>query len=331
MTFAKTTVKLAFVGVVGALAAWGGLAWTARMPAAPAGRAAAPESSSELQIELALQRHVQALAETIGQRNDDRPQELLEACDYVQTQLSRAGLRVTLDRYEIGRPLGNVIAEPDEVRGGRPILLLTSHFDSPLGSPGAESSASSTAVLIELARLLRRGGGPNALRFMACAYEQQPMADGSSGRRFSLRHFASRRDPIACELQLDSLGVWRGARTQRLPFPWSTVLPKRSDYLLLAGGFDAREPLLALVGDLRKAGRVPVEGIAGPAFWPGLSWCDRGSLFDQGPPRILVTDTGRWRHPDCGTAMDRPETLDYASMARVVIALAEVLVPGLEP
>lgn len=330
MTLAKITTKVALVGAAVCAVAWGGLCFSARLPEAPTARKAIDDAEGALQIELALQRHVQKLADAIGERNDRKPESLQDACDYVADEFARAGLRVTVDRYDVGRGLGNVVGDVDEPRNNREILLVSAPYDSAPGSPGAESSATAIAGMIELARLLRHGGQPRTLRFLAYAYGHQPMDDGSSGRRFSLRRMLGRGDALGFEVQIESLGAWHGARPQNLPFPWNTILPSRSDYLLLCGGFDARKPLLELAGRIRAQGRVPVEGISGPAFWPGIGFSDEVSVLDQGPPCIVVGDTGRWRHPDAGTEMDRAESIDYQGMARAVLALAGALGPRLE-
>jgi hypothetical protein len=301
-----------------------------RLPEGAARPSSAGTGQAEPAVEAALQRHVKRLAASIGERNDHHPVELQLACDYVQEQFTRAGLRTSVDRYEIGNSLGNVIAEIDEPRRGRNILLICAAYDSPVGSPGAQQSATAVAAALELGRLLANGGHPRAVRFLVHAYGHQPMEDGSSGRRFSLRRMESRDDPIELELQLDTLGAWNGGYPQDLPFPWNTILPARSDYLLLCGGLDAREPLLDLANRLRSGGRVPVEGIAGPAFWPGIGFSDRVALLDQGAPIVVVGDTGHWRHAPAGGPLDEPESIDYAGMARAVIALAEAIGPRLE-
>ncbi|TAJ04881.1 MAG: M28 family peptidase [Planctomycetota bacterium] len=330
MTLAKITTKVALTCAAFGAVAWGGLRFSTRLPDAGPRPKPSDDAESNLPIELALQRHVQRLADGIGERNDRKPEALQEACDYVADEFGRAGLRVTVDRYDIGRALGNVVADVDEPRGGREILLVSAPYDSPAGSPGAESSASAVAAMIEVARLLRNGGQPRALRFLAYAYGHQPMEDGSNGRRFSLRRMLGRGDEIGLELQLESLGAWNGPRPQNLPFPWSTILPSRSDYLLLCGGFDARAPLLEFATRMRAQGRIPVEGISGPAFWPALGFSDRVSVLEQGPPCIVAGDTGRWRHPDAGGAMDRAEAIDSQGMARAVVAIAGAIGPRLE-
>lgn len=330
MTLAKITTKVALACAALGAVAWGGLCYSTRLPEATGARKGAEDAEGALQIELALQRHVQKLADGIGERNDRKPEALQDACDYVAEELTRAGLRVMVDRYDVGRGLGNVVADVDEPRTGREILLISAPYDSAAGSPGAESSASAVAAMIELARLLRQGGQPRALRFLAYAYGHQPMDDGSSGRRFSLRRMLGRGDAIGVELQIESLGAWNGSRPQNLPFPWSTILPSRSDYLLVCGGFDARAPVLEFAGRMRSQGRIPVEVISGPAFWPGLGFSDEVSMLEQGPPCLVVGDTGHWRHPDAGTEMDRAEAIDYQGMARAVLALAGAIGPRLE-
>lgn len=320
-------------GALGALS-YLGLYIATRMPGREVGRARAAPSADALGVELALRRHVENLSEGIGERNDAHPQELLAARDYMEVELGKAGYKTSLDHFEIGGHQANVIADSYEPRGKRPLILVSAHYDSPRGSVGAQASATSAAALIELARLLRGDGKQRALRFLACAYEEQPREGGGRGRSFSLRHFRSRNEPIELELELGSLGAWSArANSQRHPFPWGSVLPARGDFLLAVGGFDATHFVQRLVGDLRNGGRVPAHGVQGIAFLPGLSWGERVELLDEGPPHVIVSDTGKWRNPDTGTPMDRVDQLDFAGMANAVTALADVLAQwaGIEP
>jgi glutaminyl-peptide cyclotransferase len=89
--------------------------------------------------------------------------------DYILAQLKAAGCAVDQDDFHASTPTGpvvmkNIIAKAPGT--GQGIILLLTHYDS-LGSVkdfvGAEDSASSTGMMLELARLLCATKGPNSV------------------------------------------------------------------------------------------------------------------------------------------------------------------------
>jgi Zn-dependent M28 family amino/carboxypeptidase len=54
-------------------------------------------------------------------------------------------------------------------------------------------------------------------------------------------------------------------------------------------------------------------------------WSDHWAYRRHGFPAIMVTDTAFHRNPYYHTSLDAPETLDYASMARVTAGVADTL------
>jgi Zn-dependent M28 family amino/carboxypeptidase len=67
---------------------------------------------------------------------------------------------------------------------------------------------------------------------------------------------------------------------------------------------------------------------------PGVGWSDHWAFWQEGYPALMVTDTAPFRYPYYHTPHDTSDKLDYARMARVVAALADVvleLAGGHEP
>jgi hypothetical protein len=58
---------------------------------------------------------------------------------------------------------------------------------------------------------------------------------------------------------------------------------------------------------------------------PDVSGAQDRSFRLAGYPAVMFTDTSFFRNPNYHTAADRPDTLDYERMARVVDALEAVL------
>src|SRR5207302_4632834 len=98
--------------------------------------------------------HVQALAGEIGERNTFRPQALRRAAAYIEQAWRNQGYTVTRHEYAMGR---DTWANLEITRRGREqpddIILIGEHYDSVIGSPGANVHRAGIAALLELSRL----------------------------------------------------------------------------------------------------------------------------------------------------------------------------------
>jgi Zn-dependent M28 family amino/carboxypeptidase len=65
---------------------------------------------------------------------------------------------------------------------------------------------------------------------------------------------------------------------------------------------------------------------------PGVDLSDHANYWNAGMPAVMITDTAFYRNPRYHTALDTPDTLDYATMARVVEGIAAAVhalsIPG---
>ena len=268
-------------------------------------RGALEFSADEKALAARLRAHVEALA--AGERNVD---------------LERPA------RY-IARELGSV-REHAFASGGRNVrnietgagsIVVGAHYDSVPGSPGADDNASGVAVLIELARM----GLP--ARFIAFANEEMPYFETEEmGSQVSAREAARRGERISAMLSLEMLGYYRDAPgTQHYPPPFGWLYPDRADFIGFVGDLGARRLVRRAIGAFRRHASFPSEGVAAPAFIPGVTWSDHWSFRSHGYAAIMVTDTAFNRYPHYHRASDTPEKLDYLRMARVALGLAAVI------
>ena len=112
---------------------------------------AEPLSPDEVALREELRANVQKLAGEIGERNMWHYTQLGAAADFIEDSFSRAGLRTRRDSYEMGgQSCHNIEAE---IPGNRPeIIVIGAHYDSVLGSPGANDNGSGAAATLALAR-----------------------------------------------------------------------------------------------------------------------------------------------------------------------------------
>jgi hypothetical protein len=142
--------------------------------------------------------------------------------DYITRQLSAAGLTVTEQRFETTTPLGATpmvnlrVQLPGEDRSGRR-LIIAGHYDTKLFKDetfvGANDGGSSTAFLIELARVLktRRNALPVEILFLD---GEEAVVDWHQGNdhTYGSRHYVAeaRKDgtlkQIAAMILVDMIG-----------------------------------------------------------------------------------------------------------------------------
>lgn len=284
---------------------------------------AAVDPAAELATE--LRAHVVALAETIGERNVSRPAALHAARDYVSSQFRAHGLEPRLETFEVsGVACSNVIAEIPGRSQPAEIVLLGAHYDSVVGSPGANDNGSGTAALLALARRLAGAHSPRTLRFVAFVNEEPPwFQTDEMGSRVHAQGCRARGENIVAMLSLETLGCYSDAKgSQRYPSPLlKLAYPSRGNFIAFVGNLASRPLVRAVVKTFRASATVPSEGAALPEFVAGVGWSDHESFWREGYPALMVTDTAVYRDPNYHTPHDLPAALDYPTFARVVLGL----------
>lgn len=291
----------------------------------------APPSLSEAQTLLAerLAGHGRVLAGEIGERNLWHPQALEAAAAYVEQSFAAAGLEVVAQAYDAeGRAVRNLEVELPGTAAPDEIVVVGAHYDSVLGSPGANDNASGVAALIELARLLAERPHERTVRLVAFVNEEPPLFQSElMGSRRYARRAAERGEEIVAMLCLETIGYYDAAPgSQIYPSPLlAPFYPSRGDFIAFVGNFASRSLLRRSLKAFRRHATVPSEGLVAPAWVTGVDWSDHWSFWQEGYPAIMVTDTALFRYPHYHGAGDTPERVDYGQMARVVEGLKEVV------
>ena len=90
-----------------------------------------------------LRAHVTSLAEEIGERNVFNSEALRRAAAYIEAEWGALGYGVERLEYDVsGIRCANLIATREGSTRRNEILLLGAHYDSVVGSPGANDNAS---------------------------------------------------------------------------------------------------------------------------------------------------------------------------------------------
>ncbi|HYN19732.1 MAG TPA: M28 family peptidase [Thermoanaerobaculia bacterium] len=218
--------------------------------------------------------HVRELSVRIGPRPDGSPAEA-RAAAYIQRILAGAGYRALLDPFPVpgGGESANVVAlppQPDFESSRDRHLLIGAHYDTVLGSPGANDNASGVAVLLEVARTLDARPAPLPVIFVAFGGEE----GGPGPHRRSLAgsdHYARAMSPeqtgnLAAMINLDMVGHG-DALLSTLRINMKRGVHQRMLHLARQLGVPAREHFTPQVSD-----SVPFasRGIETGWLWTGV-------------------------------------------------------------
>lgn len=273
-----------------------------------------------------LRRDVTALC-AIGERNTFHPENLHRAADLVERELAAAGHRVERHSYETreGIRSDNLIVE---IAGkSKDIVVIGAHYDSVLGTVGADDNASGVAALLALARRFANHKPARTLRFVAFANEEPPhfQSENMGSYQYAKRCF-ERGEKIVAMVSLETIGYYSDApHSQHYPGPLAAMYPTTGNFIGFATNLGSRALLNQCMKAFQRASRFPVESAALPEAVPGIGWSDQWSFWQFKWPAIMVTDTAPFRNPHYHEASDTPETLDYKRLGQVVEGLAGVV------
>jgi Zn-dependent M28 family amino/carboxypeptidase len=282
-----------------------------------------PASTPELrELSVRLRAHVSTLAGEIGSRSVSSKGHLDAAREYLATTLRplRTGpSRLTFEDVGAeGDHAQNVIFEvPGKDQGS--IVVVGAHYDSTDAGPGANDNGSGVAATLELAARFARTPASSNVRFVFFVNEEAPyFQNPGMGSLVNAERARRRGDSISAMLSLETLGYYsEEPGSQHYPFPIGLFYPSRGNFLGFVGDLGSRSLVRKAIAAFRAAEPFPSEGAALPATFPGIDWSDHWSFRRAGYPAIMLTDTALYRDPNYHQPTDRPEQLNYDSLARV--------------
>jgi len=279
-------------------------------------------------LEGRLMEHVRTLGGTIGERNLDQPAALRAAADYIRQEWRRQGFEVTEERFEVlGQPCANLAVEHKGSRQPGVIVLVGAHYDSVIGSPGANDNATGVAILLEMSQALRREGLARTVRFVAFVNEEPPYFLGEAmGSREHARRARQRGEDIQAMLSLETLGYYSDAPgSQRYPPPFGAFYPKVGNFLAVVGNMPSRGLVVDFLRQFMSVSDFPVEGVATFGWIPGINWSDHWSFWKEGYPALMLTDTAPFRYPEYHSLGDLPERVNRRGFARAAHGIIQAV------
>jgi Zn-dependent M28 family amino/carboxypeptidase len=287
----------------------------------------APLSGEEAELRAELIADVRVLGGEIGERNMARYQQLIGAATFIEDSFSRAGLQPRRDSYELhGRACHNI---ETEIRGARPeILVIGAHYDSVLGSPGANDNGSGVAAMLALARRFAARPISKTLRFVAFVNEEPPyFLTEQMGSFVYAKRCKTRGDQISAMISLETIGYFSDApHSQTYPLlGLGAFYPTVGNFIGFVSNIPSRALLRRVHTLFGRHAKIPSEGAALPSFIPGVAWSDQWSFWQHGYRGIMITDTAPFRYPHYHSATDTPDKLDYDRFALVVSGIQKMI------
>ncbi|MCP4577722.1 MAG: M28 family peptidase [Deltaproteobacteria bacterium] len=287
-----------------------------------------PLTDNEKFLQNRLKDHITTLAGKIGERNVWHPDQLAAGADYIEKVLTGFGYGVMTQEFECkGISVRNLEAERPGDSTREEIVLIGAHYDSVMGSPGANDNASGVSALLEIARLLANKKPSRTVRFVAFVNEEPPFfqTDHMGSRVYALRS-RKRGEKISAMISLETIGYYSDdPKSQKYPFPFSYFYPKTGNFIGFVGNMSSRKLVCQVIASFRRHTDFPSQGAAAPGWITGIGWSDHWSFWQEGYPAVMITDTALFRYQHYHGRKDTPDKINYDCMARVVSGLARVI------
>jgi Zn-dependent M28 family amino/carboxypeptidase len=254
------------------------------------------------------------------------PVALQQAEDYLTGQFRLLGLAVSTHSFEaLGGTYRNVIgtrsASNPSPESDAP-LIIAAHYDTVMGSPGADDNASALAVMLEVAHRLRNVPLSREVRFIAFCLEEEDLL-GSLAYASSLR---KANHEIAGAIVLECVGyACADEGSQRKPSGVPIAVPSAGDFLAIVGNTASAALAAAVEGAARE--RVPdlkTVALTVPGngeLLPDTRRSDHAAFWHYGYPAVMLTDTADFRNPHYHRSTDTLETLNLEFMENVAAAV----------
>lgn len=322
--------KLRLVVLAAVLVLIAGLVWLLRITQMPGKSHAGPlpaVSVSEAELAKRLSTHVHYLSQTIGERNLSRPGNLDASAAYLRTTLQQIGYQVVEQSYLVH---GQTVRNLEVILPGTTsseTVVVGAHYDSAVGTVGANDNATGVAALLELARLLHQVKTRKTIRLVFFVNEEPPyFQTDEMGSIVYAKQLRRDHTPISAMISLETIGYYSDVPgSQKYPPVLNLFYPNRGNFVGFVGDSGSRELTRQAIRMFRETASFPSEGVAAPPDWPGIGWSDHRSFWQQGYPAIMITDTAVFRYPYYHTPSDTPDRVDFEKMARVVEGVQHII------
>lgn len=277
-----------------------------------------------------LRETVNYLAGELGQRSLIDVRNLDAASRFIEERFRSYGYEVLRQPFVYeGRTYCNISAVGKEHQGRKDrVIVVGAHYDTVVGTPGADDNASGIAVLLELARLCASSPTSLPVRFAAFSLEEPPVfMTRHMGSYIYARSLKDEGVDVIGMMSLEMVGYYTDREgSQIYPVPLlRPFYPDRGNFIAFVGNLASRRFTKKFRDAFRAASSLPAETLNAPSLLPGVDFSDHRNFWKFGFPAFMVTDTAFYRNPNYHNSGDKTETLDFDRMAELAAGLHKAL------
>ena len=191
-------------------------------------------------LEENLKAHVIKLSKEIGERNYAFYKPLNKAADYITDEFKRYGYTPEIQDYTIEDKIyKNIIATKSGKAKPEEIVIIGAHYDSVVGSPGANDNGSGITALLELSRLCAESNTDRTIKFIAFVNEEPPFyLTGHMGSRVYAKDARMRGEDVKAMISLETIGYYSEERnSQSYPLWYRFFYPDQANFIAAVGNF----------------------------------------------------------------------------------------------
>ncbi len=266
------------------------------------------------------------ISEEIGERNFWKYEDLKKCAEYIKDLLSK-NYKVNVLSYKIyDKEFENIYVIKEGKR--EDFIVIGSHYDSVVGSKGADDNASGVGVNLLISDFLKYESLNYGIIFSFFPNEEPPFFKTDLMGSYLFAKFL-RREKFKIEgmICLESVGYFSSKKnSQNYPFFLNLKYPDKGDFIGVVGNLKSKKLVKDLSCAIKKYSRINCEYLyALPALIPGIDFSDNWSFYKNGFKACMVTDTGFYRNPYYHTNLDSYQKLDYGRMKEIVIGISKFL------
>lgn len=274
-----------------------------------------------------LKKIVYDISENTGERNLWNYDNLKKTSDYIKNWLEETGYKVEVLKYRIqGKECENLYV----FKRGKvdKFFVLGAHYDSVLGSRGADDNASGVAVNLLVAKNLKNEDLNYGIIFSFFPNEEPPFFKTPlMGSYVFAKFLKNKKYKIEGMICLESVGYFSEQKNSQSYPPFIGLkYPDKGNFIGIVGNLKSKRFVEKIANGIKKYSNIPVEYLSIPPFLaPGIDFSDNWSFWKMGFKACMITDTAFYRNPYYHTSSDTFEKLDYRKMGELVPGISETL------
>ncbi len=282
------------------------------------------------QTKLNLIDTISYLSEYIGQRSYIDLEKLNMTAEFIEQKLGSFGCKTEKQYFNYkNNTYTNIIGE---VKGkdntDNRLLVIGAHYDTVIGTPGADDNASGVAGMLELACLAASAPLRKTARFVAFCLEEPPVyMTKNMGSYIYAKSLNDTKADVYGMISLEMLGYYSD-HTHSQYYPnhfFRYFYPDKGNFIAFVGNIASIRFTQRVKYNFEKASSLPVRSLNGPSIIPGVDFSDHRNFWKFGYPAFMITDTGFYRNPNYHEPGDTASTLNYDLMSELVIGLYKAL------